>query len=138
MAWRTVCVVGIFLAIALCCSPPFPFTYGQITDPQEVDALLAVRRKLKDPNKNLKWSKTRDPCSSNWTGVICYFNDTDGYMQFFPPEWRTLEVEKFWGRKDNFTPEGDGGSREKGTCAVVAGLAKAVGGWLSEGCWWLA
>ncbi|KAG8378175.1 hypothetical protein BUALT_Bualt08G0110600 [Buddleja alternifolia] len=104
MAWRTVCVIGIFLAIALCCSPPFPFTYGQITDPQEVDALLAVRRKLKDPNKNLKWSKTRDPCASNRTGVICYFNDTDGYMQFFPPEWRTLEVEKFWGRKDNFTP----------------------------------
>ncbi|KAG8377151.1 hypothetical protein BUALT_Bualt09G0138700 [Buddleja alternifolia] len=51
-------------------------------DPEgiKVAALLAVRRKLKDPDKNLKWSKKRDPCASNWTGVICYFNDTDGYM----------------------------------------------------------
>ncbi|KAK4481251.1 hypothetical protein RD792_012134, partial [Penstemon davidsonii] len=67
---------GLFLALPLYWSSPF--AYGD-TDPQEVAALLAVRNKLNDPYKNLKWNKKSDPCT-NWTGVICYLNNTDGYM----------------------------------------------------------
>ncbi|KAI9154155.1 hypothetical protein LWI28_021691 [Acer negundo] len=51
-------------------------------DPEgiKVDALQAVRRKLKDSMKNLNsWKKT-DPCVSNWTGVICTMDSNDGYL----------------------------------------------------------
>ncbi|KAK1563430.1 hypothetical protein Q3G72_027440 [Acer saccharum] len=51
-------------------------------DPEgiKVDALQAVRRKLKDSMKNLNnWKKT-DPCVSNWTGVICTLDSNDGYL----------------------------------------------------------
>ncbi|KAL3839925.1 hypothetical protein ACJIZ3_024516 [Penstemon smallii] len=74
---NTVCLLGLFLALPLYWSSPF--AYGD-TDPLEVAALLAVRNKLKDPYKYLKWNKKRDPCITNWTGVICYLNNTDGYM----------------------------------------------------------
>ncbi|KAI9154126.1 hypothetical protein LWI28_021360 [Acer negundo] len=46
----------------------------------KIDALQAVRRKLKDSMKNLNnWKKT-DPCVSNWTGVICTMDSNDGYL----------------------------------------------------------
>ncbi|PIN05672.1 Serine/threonine protein kinase [Handroanthus impetiginosus] len=77
-AAKTVCLVGIFLALSLCCSSPI--AHGQLTDPQEVAALLAVRSNLNDPYKHLNWTKKYDPCTSNWTGVICFLNNTDGYM----------------------------------------------------------
>lgn len=42
-----------------------------------VSALKEVRRKLKDPFKNLRnWKKT-DPCEKEWTGVICTKDDDD-------------------------------------------------------------
>lgn len=49
--------------------------------PSAVKALLAVYKKLKDPHKNLNWTKKHDPCNSNWMGVICYdtVHETDGY-----------------------------------------------------------
>ncbi|CAI9782339.1 unnamed protein product [Fraxinus pennsylvanica] len=79
MARRTVYFIAIFLALSSCLSARF--AYGQITDPLEVSTLLAVRRQLTDPRKNLKnWDKMKDPCASNWTGVICYRNKSDGYM----------------------------------------------------------
>ncbi|XP_011095176.1 probable LRR receptor-like serine/threonine-protein kinase At1g06840 isoform X1 [Sesamum indicum] len=78
MADKTVCLVGLLVAVLLCWFPPM--AYAQITDPQEVAALLAVRTYLNDPYKNLNWTKKHDPCASNWTGVICYLDTTDGYM----------------------------------------------------------
>ncbi|KAL9994667.1 putative protein kinase RLK-Pelle-LRR-VIII-1 family [Helianthus debilis subsp. tardiflorus] len=44
---------------------------AKVTDPSEVSALLAVKGNLVDPMNHLKnWNKG-DPCTSNWTGVIC-------------------------------------------------------------------
>ncbi|PKA61797.1 putative LRR receptor-like serine/threonine-protein kinase [Apostasia shenzhenica] len=53
----------------------------QITDPTEVSALRAIRSNLVDPMNNLKTWNNKDPCASNWTGVLC-FNKTlaDGYL----------------------------------------------------------
>ena len=45
-----------------------------------VTALLAVRARLKDPYKNLNWTRKFDPCAANWTGVKCYSNASDGYL----------------------------------------------------------
>lgn len=46
-----------------------------------VSALQVVRRKLKDTQGNLNWTKSStDPCTSNWTGVICTWNKDDGYF----------------------------------------------------------
>ncbi|XP_039013523.1 probable LRR receptor-like serine/threonine-protein kinase At1g06840 isoform X2 [Hibiscus syriacus] len=52
-----------------------------ITHPAEVRALRAIRRTLVDNNKNLSNWNRGDPCTSNWTGVLC-FNSTqdDGYL----------------------------------------------------------
>ncbi|KAI7750729.1 hypothetical protein M8C21_013031 [Ambrosia artemisiifolia] len=44
---------------------------AKVTDPAEVSALLAVKGNLVDPMHHLdNWNKG-DPCTSNWTGVIC-------------------------------------------------------------------
>lgn len=45
-----------------------------------VSALLAVRNSLIDPFRQLRnWDKG-DPCTSNWTGVVCYDTiGTDSY-----------------------------------------------------------
>ncbi|KAI3819154.1 hypothetical protein L1987_12979 [Smallanthus sonchifolius] len=46
-------------------------TVAKVTDPSEVSALLAVKGNLVDPMNHLNnWNKG-DPCTSNWTGVIC-------------------------------------------------------------------
>ncbi|KAM1204952.1 hypothetical protein ACFX2G_005920 [Malus domestica] len=51
-----------------------------ITHPAEVTALRAINGSLVDPNKNLGNWNQGDPCTANWTGVLCY-NTTldDGY-----------------------------------------------------------
>ncbi|KAI5662926.1 hypothetical protein M9H77_22249 [Catharanthus roseus] len=52
-----------------------------ITHPQEVSALLAVRRNLNDPFNFLwNWKRKKDPCLTYWNGVICMVNLTDGYQ----------------------------------------------------------
>ncbi|KAL1143921.1 hypothetical protein V6Z11_A11G194300 [Gossypium hirsutum] len=51
-----------------------------IGDDHEVDALQAIRRKLKDPRKNLRNWRKGDPCVSNWTGVICTMPQPDGFL----------------------------------------------------------
>ncbi|KAK9070022.1 hypothetical protein SSX86_010421 [Deinandra increscens subsp. villosa] len=44
---------------------------AKVTDPSEVSALLAVKGNLVDPMNHLNnWNKG-DPCTSNWTGVMC-------------------------------------------------------------------
>ncbi|GMH07441.1 hypothetical protein Nepgr_009281 [Nepenthes gracilis] len=52
-----------------------------ITNPDEVAALRTIKRSLKDPMKNLNNWNQGDPCTSNWTGIVCY-NTTmdDGYL----------------------------------------------------------
>ncbi|KAI5423662.1 hypothetical protein KIW84_030039 [Lathyrus oleraceus] len=52
-----------------------------ITDPTEVEALKAIKERLIDPNGNLSNWIREDPCTSRWTGVLC-FNETliDGYL----------------------------------------------------------
>ncbi|PPS14441.1 hypothetical protein GOBAR_AA06145 [Gossypium barbadense] len=45
-----------------------------------VDTLQAIRRKLKDPRKNLRNWRKGDPCVSNWTGVICTMPQPDGFL----------------------------------------------------------
>ncbi|XP_057804352.1 probable LRR receptor-like serine/threonine-protein kinase At1g06840 [Salvia miltiorrhiza] len=70
-------LVGLCAVLCLCWSAPN--VQGYVTDAQEVSALLAVRNKLKDPYKNLNWTRKFDPCASKWTGVICIENETDGY-----------------------------------------------------------
>lgn len=46
-----------------------------------VSALLAVKKQLVDPKNNLRnWDKG-DPCTSNWTGILCFNNlGKDGYL----------------------------------------------------------
>ncbi|OMP08585.1 hypothetical protein CCACVL1_01105 [Corchorus capsularis] len=44
------------------------------------DALKAIRRELQDANKHLRNWKGRDPCATNWTGVICTPELADGYQ----------------------------------------------------------
>ncbi|XP_062171198.1 probable LRR receptor-like serine/threonine-protein kinase At1g06840 [Alnus glutinosa] len=53
-----------------------------VTNPIEVTALQAIKTSLIDPNKNLNNWDQGDPCTSNWTGVVCHnatFSD-DGYL----------------------------------------------------------
>ncbi|KAK2991617.1 hypothetical protein RJ640_025244, partial [Escallonia rubra] len=54
---------------------------GEVTHPIEVTALRAIKKSLIDPNRNLSNWNRGDPCTSNWTGVLC-FNTTmsDGYL----------------------------------------------------------
>ncbi|KAI3750575.1 hypothetical protein L2E82_21240 [Cichorium intybus] len=60
---------------------------AKVTDPSEVSALLAVRNSLVDPLNHLRnWNKG-DPCTSNWTGVICvHKSNVDRY-------WHVQEIQ---------------------------------------------
>ncbi|KAI5679821.1 hypothetical protein M9H77_01048 [Catharanthus roseus] len=54
---------------------------GQITHPDEVKALQAIRKDLIDPNGNLRNWSSGDPCNSSWTGVLCFTRTMDdGYL----------------------------------------------------------
>lgn len=54
---------------------------SQILHPDEVSALGSIKEALIDGNGNLSNWNSGDPCTSNWTGVLC-FNQTmdDGYL----------------------------------------------------------
>ncbi|KAE8685652.1 putative LRR receptor-like serine/threonine-protein kinase [Hibiscus syriacus] len=67
------CILALCLCLAAAASP--------ITHPSEVSALRAVKKQLVDPMNNLRnWSRG-DPCTANWTGILCS-NDLgdDGYL----------------------------------------------------------
>uniref|UniRef100_A0A5B7B4G6 non-specific serine/threonine protein kinase n=1 Tax=Davidia involucrata TaxID=16924 RepID=A0A5B7B4G6_DAVIN len=54
---------------------------GQITHPAEVTALRSIKNILIDPNQNLSNWNRGDPCTSNWTGVLCFnMSMDDGYF----------------------------------------------------------
>ncbi|KAL2484960.1 Leucine-rich repeat protein kinase family protein [Abeliophyllum distichum] len=57
------------------------FAVAQKTDPSEVTVLVAVKSSLIDHMKRLSTWNKGDPCTSNWTGVLC--SDVvggDGYL----------------------------------------------------------
>ncbi|GLT80687.1 hypothetical protein SLA2020_521120 [Shorea laevis] len=64
-----------------------------ITHPDEVNALRTIKRSLIDPNKNLSNWNRGDPCTANWTGVLC-FNSTqeDGYLHVRELQLLTLNL----------------------------------------------
>ncbi|KAK2386510.1 putative LRR receptor serine/threonine-protein kinase [Trifolium repens] len=64
-----------------CCYLALVAAQDNITDPIEVEALKAIKKRLIDPNRNLSNWNRGDPCTSRWTGVLC-FNETlfDGYL----------------------------------------------------------
>ncbi|KAK7372245.1 hypothetical protein VNO80_05619 [Phaseolus coccineus] len=67
--------------LCLCFYCYFLFATALITDPTEVDALRTIKGSLIDTNGNLSNWDRGDPCTSNWTGVMC--SDTtlvDGYL----------------------------------------------------------
>ncbi|XP_022761372.1 probable LRR receptor-like serine/threonine-protein kinase At1g06840 isoform X2 [Durio zibethinus] len=54
---------------------------ASVTDPSEVSALLAVKKQLVDPMNHLRNWNDGDPCTSNWTGLLCKDNlGNDGYL----------------------------------------------------------
>ncbi|XP_029124521.1 probable LRR receptor-like serine/threonine-protein kinase At1g06840 isoform X2 [Cajanus cajan] len=64
-----VCRCEVVLCLWFCCY--FLLAAGQVTDPTEVDALRAIKSSLIDINGNLSSWDRGDPCTSNWTGVMC-------------------------------------------------------------------
>ncbi|KAI8016711.1 putative LRR receptor-like serine/threonine-protein kinase [Camellia lanceoleosa] len=65
-------------AVSVCCF--MLLAVSQVTDPSEVSALMAIKSSLIDPMKHLKNWNRGDPCTSNWTGVLCSDTvGTDGY-----------------------------------------------------------
>lgn len=63
--------LGVVLVVWLCWSSLLTGAEDHITDPVEVKVLRAIRKSLIDPNKNLNNWNRGDPCTSNWTGVLC-------------------------------------------------------------------
>ncbi|KAI9153508.1 hypothetical protein LWI28_012460 [Acer negundo] len=58
--------------------------FARITDPSEVSALRAVKNSLIDPVNHLRNWERGDPCTSNWTGVLCFdavLNDSYLHVQ---------------------------------------------------------
>ncbi|XP_017429595.2 probable LRR receptor-like serine/threonine-protein kinase At1g06840 isoform X1 [Vigna angularis] len=73
------CEEVVLLSLCLYCY--FSFATALITDPTEVEALRMIKGNLIDINGNLSNWDGGDPCTSNWTGVMC--SDTtlvDGYL----------------------------------------------------------
>ncbi|KAL3574597.1 hypothetical protein D5086_025210 [Populus alba] len=81
MSKSRACTFGAVLLIWLCCSSLLVAAQDGITAPEEVKALQDIKNSLIDINKNLSNWRRGDPCTSNWTGVLC-FNATkeDAYL----------------------------------------------------------
>ncbi|CAI8597074.1 unnamed protein product [Vicia faba] len=71
----------VVFVLWFCCYLVLIAAQENITDPTEVEALKAIKERLIDPNGNLSNWERGDPCTSRWTGVLC-FNETlvDGYL----------------------------------------------------------
>uniref|UniRef100_A0A5B7B140 non-specific serine/threonine protein kinase n=1 Tax=Davidia involucrata TaxID=16924 RepID=A0A5B7B140_DAVIN len=84
-------VCGCFFTISFFCY--VLLAIAQITNPSEVSALVAVKRSLVDPMKHLKnWNKG-DPCTSNWTGVLCFDTiGTNGYLHIQELQLLTMNL----------------------------------------------
>ncbi|XP_042494889.1 probable LRR receptor-like serine/threonine-protein kinase At1g06840 isoform X2 [Macadamia integrifolia] len=74
-----VCVSASVLVVSFCCFALL--VAAKTTNPSEVNALQAIRSSLIDPMKHLDNWRKGDPCTSNWTGVLCFSTvGADGYM----------------------------------------------------------
>ncbi|XP_061346769.1 probable LRR receptor-like serine/threonine-protein kinase At1g06840 isoform X2 [Gastrolobium bilobum] len=72
------CRCEVVLCLWFCCY--LLLAVGQ-TDPTEVDALRTIKESLIDVNGNLSSWSNGDPCTSNWTGVLCSSTTlVDGYL----------------------------------------------------------
>lgn len=81
MSRSSVWIFRALLVVWLCWSSLLIGAEAEITHPDEVRALRAIKRSLKDPMKNLTNWNRGDPCTSNWTGVLCYnMTMDDGYL----------------------------------------------------------
>lgn len=74
-------MIEAVLLVWLCWSSSFIGAKATVTDPVEVTALRAIKKSLEDPMNNLTNWDRGDPCTSEWTGVLC-FNTTmnDSYL----------------------------------------------------------
>ncbi|KAL1195842.1 putative leucine-rich repeat receptor-like serine/threonine-protein kinase [Cardamine amara subsp. amara] len=61
---------GSLFLVTFCCL--LLHVTGSRTDPLEVNALQEIKRSLIDPMRNLSNWEKGDPCTSNWTGIICF------------------------------------------------------------------
>ncbi|XP_074581709.1 putative LRR receptor-like serine/threonine-protein kinase At1g06840 [Curcuma longa] len=69
-------MVGVFLifygaVLAMSCTCTLHVTQATSTHPTEVHSLRIIKRNLIDPTGSLNNWDNGDPCTSNWTGVIC-------------------------------------------------------------------
>nr|XP_023907670.1 probable LRR receptor-like serine/threonine-protein kinase At1g06840 [Quercus suber] len=73
---------GLLIVAWLCCSSLLIGAQDtRITNPDEVKALQAIKSRLIDPNGNLSNWDRGDPCTSKWTGIVCYNTSLeDGYL----------------------------------------------------------
>ncbi|XP_057789771.1 probable LRR receptor-like serine/threonine-protein kinase At1g06840 isoform X2 [Salvia miltiorrhiza] len=70
-------IVIVFLCLA---SVPI-IANTQRTPQEEVNALQSIKNSFTDPYRNLRNWNRGDPCTTNWTGVICHnLTPTDGYL----------------------------------------------------------
>ncbi|KAJ8647825.1 hypothetical protein MRB53_000848 [Persea americana] len=78
MVGTSVCIwVAILISWSCYSAPPVG---AQTTYPSEVTTLRVIKESLIDPDNNLRdWGKG-DPCTSNWTGVICRETLGDAYL----------------------------------------------------------
>ncbi|KAJ9698918.1 hypothetical protein PVL29_007807 [Vitis rotundifolia] len=73
-------IIEAVLLVWLCWSTSF-IGAKDVTDPVEVTALRAIKKSLNDPMNNLTNWNRGDPCTSNWTGVWCFYSKmNDGYL----------------------------------------------------------
>ncbi|THU51636.1 hypothetical protein C4D60_Mb06t33110 [Musa balbisiana] len=91
-----------FFFVAALAALSFKFlqlTGAQLTDPSEVSALKAIRSHLIDPLGKLNNWEVGDPCTSNWTGVICYnLTLSDGYLH-------VIELDFMWNNINGSIPK---------------------------------
>ncbi|KAJ6871655.1 hypothetical protein NC652_037115 [Populus alba x Populus x berolinensis] len=73
-----------FVAMLLC------YAFFSADDSSIGSVLQAVHRRLIDTQGNLNDWKKSDPCTSNWTGVVCILDKNDGY--FHVRELRMLHL----------------------------------------------
>ncbi|KAJ6349104.1 hypothetical protein OIU77_006655 [Salix suchowensis] len=69
---------GAALLIGLCWSSLLVAAQDATTDPLEVKALRDIKNSLVDINNNLSNWRQGDPCTSNWTGVLCFNSTKEG------------------------------------------------------------
>ncbi|KAL3517942.1 hypothetical protein ACH5RR_020531 [Cinchona calisaya] len=71
MPQSRISLLGVSFIVWLCWSLLLIGVDSQTTHPDEARALQSIRKELIDPNGNLSNWKTGDPCTSNWTGILC-------------------------------------------------------------------